>query len=100
MYSHVVAMVPITVARAQLPELLDRVRSGEEITITRHGEAVAVLVRPDVLRGRRNGAVALLDAEVAALSVLLARDDDGPTLSAARADELVRDVRAGRARSR
>ncbi|MEI2810703.1 MAG: type II toxin-antitoxin system prevent-host-death family antitoxin [Nocardioides sp.] len=39
-------------ARAELAAVLDRVSAGEEITITRHGEPVAVLVRPDRLRPR------------------------------------------------
>ena len=42
-------------ARAALPELLNRVEGGEEVTITRHGHPVAVLVRPDSLRARRAG---------------------------------------------
>lgn len=40
-------------ARAGLPALLDRVADGEEVTITRHGRPVAVMVRPDTLRARR-----------------------------------------------
>jgi antitoxin (DNA-binding transcriptional repressor) of toxin-antitoxin stability system len=36
-------------ARAALPEVLNRVAQGEEITITRHGSPVAVVVRPDVV---------------------------------------------------
>jgi len=43
----------LTEARANLPSLLDRVAAGEEITVTRHGHAVAVMVRPDRLRSRR-----------------------------------------------
>jgi prevent-host-death family protein len=52
-------MTSITVseARAALPELLSRVQDGEEITITRHGRPVAVLVRPDALRSRRSAGV-------------------------------------------
>lgn len=42
-----------TDARAALPEILDRVQHGEEITVTRHGQPVAVVVRPDTLRVRR-----------------------------------------------
>ena len=34
----------------------ERVAAGEEITLTRHGEPVAVLVRPDSLRRRRAAA--------------------------------------------
>ncbi|MBV9486932.1 MAG: type II toxin-antitoxin system Phd/YefM family antitoxin [Frankiaceae bacterium] len=37
-------------ARANLPTLLDEVAAGEEVTITRHGKPVAVLVRPRRLR--------------------------------------------------
>lgn len=43
----------VSEARANLPEVLDRVERGEEITITRHGRAVAVLLQPDALRTRR-----------------------------------------------
>ncbi|MBX3093425.1 MAG: type II toxin-antitoxin system prevent-host-death family antitoxin [Cryobacterium sp.] len=34
----------LTEARAQLPLLLNRVENGEELTITRHGRPVAVVV--------------------------------------------------------
>ncbi|MBA3250875.1 MAG: type II toxin-antitoxin system prevent-host-death family antitoxin [Geodermatophilaceae bacterium] len=40
----------VTAALAALPELLDRVQRGEEVTITRHGRPLAVLVRPDSRR--------------------------------------------------
>ena len=43
----------VSEARAALPELLSRVEDGEEVTITRHGRPVAVLVRPDALRSRQ-----------------------------------------------
>lgn len=43
----------VSEARASLPDLLDRVAAGEEITVTRHGRPVAVVVRPDALRARR-----------------------------------------------
>ena len=39
----------ISEARAALPEVLNRVTAGEEITITRHGRPVAVVVRPDIV---------------------------------------------------
>ncbi len=60
-------MMTVPEARAVLPDLLSRVESGEEVTITRHGRPVAVLVRPDALRSRR-----------------------------ARAEEVVAEMRAGR----
>lgn len=42
----------VSEARAALPEVLTRVAQGEEITITRHGSAVAVVVRPDIIWGQ------------------------------------------------
>lgn len=39
----------ISEARAALPEVLDRVAEGEEVTITRHGRPIAVVIRPDVV---------------------------------------------------
>ena len=85
-------------ARAALPEILDRVGNGEEITITRHGQAVAVVVRPDQLRVRR-AEQALANAT--RVHGLLDRGRSSklrpkPRLSTERADELVADVRSGR----
>ena len=93
-------MTSITVseARAQLPELLSRVHDGEEITITRHGRPVAVLVRPDVLRSRRAGA-ALDEAERIheLLNQAAAADlPEGPGLTAHRAVDLIAEIWAGR----
>ena len=92
--------VAVSKARASLPQLLERVGSGEEITLTRHGAAVAVLVHPDALRSRRTSAatetaVRLGDALDAARSAPM------PTtgLSAARAEELIGELRAERAAS-
>ncbi len=45
--------ITATDARAALPDLLDRVEGGEEITITRHGRPVAVVVPIGALRSRR-----------------------------------------------
>jgi prevent-host-death family protein len=42
--------VSVSEARANLPALLDEVVEGEEVTITRHGTPIAVLVRPRRLR--------------------------------------------------
>lgn len=49
MYNHSMAVMTLTEARAALPEVLTRVAAGEEITITRHGRPVAVVVRPDII---------------------------------------------------
>ena len=88
-------------ARATLPELLDRVAAGDEVTITRHGRPVAVLVRPDALRARR--AQAAMDGAARVHHALAAgRAAQLPStggVSAARAEELIADVRAGRERT-
>jgi prevent-host-death family protein len=88
-------------ARATLPELLDRVAAGDEVTITRHGHPVAVLVRPDALRARRaqaaiEGAALVHDALAAGRAAALSSAAGG--VSAARAEELIADVRASRER--
>lgn len=51
-------------ARASLPQILDRVLAGEEVTITRHGQPVAVVVRPDALRVRRAAAALTTAASI------------------------------------
>ncbi len=94
-----VRRVSVSEARAGLPQLLDRVIEGEEVTITRHGKAVAVVVRPDVLRARRaEGAWAAAEH----IADLLAESRHrpltlGPTLTADRAEVLVEGIRADRA---
>ncbi len=85
-------------ARAALPELLTRVEGGEEIVITRHGRAVAIVVHPDALRHRRAHA-ALSDAERVHELLTGARDTALPQsvgLTPERADELIAEIRAGR----
>ena len=99
MYNLVMTSIAASRARAALPEILDRVSAGEEITITRHGEPVAVVVRPDTIRTRRADR-ALADAE--RLRDLLRRGASAelhtaPALSSERADELVADVSGSRA---
>lgn len=87
-------------ARAALPEILDRVLAGEEITITRHGRPVAVVLRPDAVRTRRADR-ALADAERLREMVRRGASADlgtAPALSSKRADELVADVRDSRNR--
>jgi antitoxin (DNA-binding transcriptional repressor) of toxin-antitoxin stability system len=92
------SLLTISEARAALPELLTRVEDGEEITITRHGRAVAVLVRPDVLRARRAERV-LADADEIHQLLSSARSrplTDAGALTAERADELIADVGTSR----
>ena len=98
MYNLLVTSMSTSEARAALPELLNRVENGEEVTITRHGRPVAVLVRHDALRVRR--AEVVLDdatrihdllAEAAATPL-----PEGTGLTEQRAEELIADIRASR----
>lgn len=88
----------VTEARAALPGVLDRVAAGEEVTITRHGLPVAVVVRPDALRRRRaDRALALaasVQARLEAARGLSLGDVGGMTEELA--EELIAEVRAGR----
>ena len=85
-------------ARAALPALVDRVLSGEEVTLTRHGQPVAVMVRPDALRSRR------ADQALAAADRVRSLLDRGrtvslrsrPGLAPKRAEEMIAEVRATR----
>jgi antitoxin (DNA-binding transcriptional repressor) of toxin-antitoxin stability system len=88
----------VSEARAALPEVLDRVLAGEEVTLTRHGQPVAVVVRPDILRVRRaDGALAAAELVRALLEQgRNARLSTRPTMREQRADELVAGVRAAR----
>jgi antitoxin (DNA-binding transcriptional repressor) of toxin-antitoxin stability system len=89
----------VSEARAALPEVLDRVAEGEEITITRHGRPVAVVVRPDIMWSRSRAGAMLAEAErihellgEAAAAPL----PEGPGLTAERAEELIAEIRADR----
>ena len=93
------ATLTVSEARAHLRSLLERVKDGEEIVLTQYGQAVAVLIHPSRLRDRRASAV--LDAAARRLEELRAarrHPDRGQGLSAARAEELVTEVRAARDR--
>ena len=93
------ASLTISQARASLPELVTRVEAGEEVTITRHGRAVAVLVRPDVLRSRADVIIDGAERLHRVLSDAAASEvDAGPGMTVERAQELINSIRAGRAR--
>ncbi|HEY0717129.1 MAG TPA: type II toxin-antitoxin system prevent-host-death family antitoxin [Streptosporangiaceae bacterium] len=81
-----------------LPELLSRIEGGEEVTITRHGRPVAVLVRPDALRSRRAGDSLDDAARVHQLLTEAAASPLPPDtgLTTERAEELISQIRAGR----
>ncbi len=85
-------------ARASLPELLNRVEQGEEITIIRHGRVAAVLVHPDLLRSRR---VDALQEDVDRVRELFTPEPPAghpapAGMTAERAEELVAEVRLAR----
>ncbi len=96
----------VSEARAALPEVLDRVAGGEEVTITRHGHPVAVVVRPDILWSRRahgvfDDAERIHDLLTEAAETGSGALPEGPGLTATgltaeRAEELIAEIRAGR----
>jgi antitoxin (DNA-binding transcriptional repressor) of toxin-antitoxin stability system len=97
-YTYGVTGISISQARAELPRIIDRVDAGEEVTITRHGTAVAVIVRPDLLRVRRDSQASVVTAEIRE-ALETARDAPLPVttdLSVQRADELIADMLASR----
>ncbi|MGH2772362.1 MAG: type II toxin-antitoxin system Phd/YefM family antitoxin [Actinomycetota bacterium] len=87
-------------ARAELPELLDLVGTGEEVTITRHGRPVAVMIRPDLLRARRSGVASVAAEQVreALKTGRKARLALSPGIKPERAEQLLAEVKAGRNR--
>jgi prevent-host-death family protein len=88
----------VSEARAALSEIVDRVSAGEEVTLTRHGVAVAVVVHPAALKVRRAGpayatASAVHDLLESGRRAILGAT---PAVSAERTTELIREVRANR----
>lgn len=86
----------VSQARAALPQIVQRVLDGEEITLTRHGEAVAVVIRPDRLRERRADA-ALAGAAAVHQALTTGKDRPLGSLPRARAQELLDEVERSRA---
>ena len=62
----------VSEARAALPEVLTRVAQGEEITITRYGSPIAVVVRPDIIWSRP-GTEAVMEETEGLLRILRER---------------------------
>ena len=100
MYDCAMSRISVSTARQTLPEQLDRVEAGEEVSITRHGRVVAVLVRPDVLTARRASKVWDEAERIAGLlDSTRSEPMQRPVISPERAEELVdavRDARSGR----
>lgn len=90
--------VSISEARASLPRLVDLVIAGNEITLTRHGQPVAVIVRPDALRARRAEAAFAAADEIRAMleEARHTKLDDAMGLTYDQAEELIAEIRAGR----
>ncbi|GAA2183660.1 hypothetical protein GCM10009785_28200 [Brooklawnia cerclae] len=89
--------ISASTARQTLPAQLDRVEAGEEVSITRHGRVVAVLVSPDALRARRAPEAWNRADDIGAL-LERARGEPvrPPTISPERAEELVQAIRVDR----
>jgi antitoxin (DNA-binding transcriptional repressor) of toxin-antitoxin stability system len=93
------ASMSVSSARADMHALLDAVERGDEVTLTRYGIAVAVVIRPDLLRARRASEAFAAASDVAAL-LESGRSRPLPSkkgLSVERADEHAAEVVAGRA---
>ncbi len=92
------AVMTVSEARAALPEVLNRVEAGEQVTITRHGRAVAVVVRPDIMRHRSQADDLTAQAEHLQRIIKMAGEQAMPSggISAEYAEELIAEIRAGR----
>lgn len=99
MYSPAVSSVTITEARATLPDLIERVLAGEEVTLTRHGIPVVVMVHPNALRARRADRILAVAGQVRETLERGRRTPlaSAPTLDPGRADEMIAELRAHRA---
>jgi prevent-host-death family protein len=92
------AVMTVSEARAALPEVLNRVEDGEEITITRHGRAVAVIVRPDIMWSRSRAESLLAEADKLHQLIEEAgqREMTAGGLTTEYAEELIAAIRADR----
>ena len=89
----------VSEARAALPEVLNRVADGEEVTITRHSSAVAVIGLPDIGWSRSRAEVVLNEAAQMHSLLESVADEDldvGGGISEQYAEELIASIRTGR----
>lgn len=63
------AMMTISEARAALPDVVNRVAGGEEVTITRYGRPAAVLIKPDIVWSRPATEVIMSDIRELAVAL-------------------------------
>jgi prevent-host-death family protein len=103
MYNPSMASMSVSELRAHLRDALERVQKGEEIEVTRDGRVAAVLMHPSRIRMRTRAAEALAGAEQIRRRIEAARDlplSATGGVSAERAEEMVAEIRASRARRR
>jgi prevent-host-death family protein len=81
-----------------LPQILERVERGDEVTLTRHGVPVAVIVRPDRLKTRRAQKAMEVASEVRKVLERGRKTElrENGTISEARAEELIGGMRESR----
>ncbi len=88
----------VSEARGSLPEIIELIAGGGEVTLTRHGRPVAVVVRPDRLRSRRADAALEEAAGIGELLRTARRNPMRPTpaLTQRQGAALLAEVDAGR----
>lgn len=92
-------MMTVSEARARLPRILDLVEEGNEVSITRHGRPVAVVVRPDRLGSPK--AESIMEAARRLHNELESAREAPLTatrMAEERAEELIAELRADRSR--
>lgn len=100
MYNMDMVTMKVSEVRARFKAVIERVKRGEEITLTQNGEAVAVLVRPSSVQARnpaaektiRRGRELVAELEEARNLPL----EIGRGLTEDEAEEVVAWIRAGR----
>lgn len=96
------ATIGVTELRANLRDVLDRVKRGEEVIVTQNDEAVAALLHPSKLRMRlRTPNTEAADALLERLrEAVRDRPDRGVGLTSERAEAMAADLRSERDRWR
>jgi len=89
--------ISVSEARSNLSQIVDLIGTGEEVILTRHGQDVAVIVRPDTLRARRTDDVDAVAHEISQLLNPTAVPlSEAAMLSPQRGEALLEDLSAGR----
>jgi prevent-host-death family protein len=90
--------VTVTEARARMREVLEHVKTGEEVEFSQNGQVVAVLVHPSKWRRPVRTPNTLASEELMANFKRLKQEKTIPTMSLkkGRADQLVQELRLER----